>query len=117
VARGIGNGWVSFFLEGVASAAHEAERNIVATASLITADRRKLLASPKAGPASYRLLELLPMMPRFNLEHVRQHLQTSFPTASAAVRILEELGIVVELTGQKKNRIYGYQAYVELLTR
>jgi hypothetical protein len=102
----------------VASAAHEAERNIVATASLITADRRKLLASPKAGPASYRLFELLPMMPRFNLEHVRQHLQTSFPTAAAsAVRVLEELEIVVELTGQKKNRIYGYQAYVELLTR
>lgn len=56
------------------------------------------------------------MMPRFNLEHVRQHLQTSFPTA-AAVRVLEELDIVVELTGKKKNRIYGYQAYVELLTR
>ena len=26
-------------------------------------------------------------------------------------------GIVTELTGQKKNRIYSYQAYVELLSR
>jgi hypothetical protein len=35
----------------------------------------------------------------------------------AAVRGLEALGIVVELTGRKKNRTYGYQAYVALLTR
>jgi hypothetical protein len=33
------------------------------------------------------------------------------------VSLLEDRGIVVELTGQKKNRIYSYQAYVELLSR
>jgi Fic family protein len=52
--QGDWEGWVSFFLEGVAAAASEAERGIVAIASLIAADRRRLLASPKAGPASYR---------------------------------------------------------------
>jgi len=30
---------------------------------------------------------------------------------------LEDLGIVTEMTGQKKNRSYSYQAYVELLSR
>lgn len=109
--------WVAFFLEGVAVAAADAERSIIAIASLIAADRRKLLASARSGPASYRLFELLPMMPRFTVEHVRQRLETTFPTASAAVRTLEQLGIVAELTGQKKNRSYGYQAYVELLAR
>lgn len=109
-------GWVAFFLEGVAKAALDAERNIVAIASLLAADRRRLLASPKAGPASYRLFELLPMMPRFTIEQVRQKLGASFPTATAAVKVLEELGLVVELTGQKKNRNYSYQPYVALLT-
>jgi hypothetical protein len=33
------------------------------------------------------------------------------------VSLLEDLGIVVELSGQKKNRVYSYQAYVELLSR
>lgn len=108
--------WVAFFLEGVAVAAGEAERNIIAIASLIAADRRKLLQASKAGPASYRLFEILPMMPRFTVEHARQHLDTTFPTANAAVQVLEALGIVVERTGQKKNRIYSYQAYIELLT-
>jgi len=111
-------GWVSFFLEGVAAASADAERSIIDVASLITADRKRLLESPKAGPIGYRLFELLPMMPRFSVEHVRRRLETTFPTASAAVKLLEDLGILAELTGQKKkNRVYSYQAYVELLSR
>ena len=109
--------WVTFFLEGVAVAAGDAERNIIEVASLVAADRKRLLQSPKAGPASYRLFEMLPMMPRFTIERVRQQLDTSFPTATAAVKVLEDLGIVAEMTGQKKNRSYSYQAYVELLSR
>ena len=109
--------WVSFFLEGVIAAAAEAEKNIIEVASLIAADRRKLVQSPKASPTSYRLFELLPMMPRFRVEHARQRLETTFPTASMAARVLEELGIVTELTGLKKNRVYSYQRYVELLSR
>lgn len=109
--------WVNFFLEGIAAAASEAERGIVAIASLIAADRRRLLDSSKASPASYRLFEALPMMPRFTVELARQALGTSFPTANAAVKSLEALGIVCELTGQKKNRNYSYQAYIDLMAR
>ncbi len=109
--------WVSFFLEAVAVAATDAERSIVAIASLAAADRRRLLSAAKVGPASYRLFEMLPMMPRFSIEQVRQRLDTTFPTATAAVKVLEDLGIVVEFTGQKKNRSYSYQAYIDLLTR
>ena len=108
--------WVSFFLEGVVTAAVDAEKNIIAVASLVATDRRRLLQSAKAGPASYRLFEMLPMMPRFTIERVRQQLDTSFPTATAAVKVLEGLGIAVEMTGQKKNRSYSYQAYIELLS-
>ena len=109
--------WVALFLEGVAVAAADAERSVIDIATLTAADRRRLLASPKAGPASYRLFEMLPLMPRFNIERVRKRLDTSFPTASAAVEVLRALGIVIELTGQKKNRSYSYQRYVELLMR
>ena len=109
--------WVTFFLEGVASAAGDAEKTIIEVASLLAADRKRLLQSLKAGPTSYRLFEMLPVMPRFTIEHVRQQLGTSFPTATAAVKVLVDLGIAVEMTGQKKNRSYSYQAYVELLSR
>ena len=108
-------GWVGFFLDGVETAALEAERGIVAVATLVAADRRRLLAAPRVGAVALRLFELLPLMPRFTIEQVRQKLATTFPTATAAVKLLEELGIVTELTGQKKNRCFSYAAYVELL--
>ncbi len=108
-------GWVAFFLKGVAAAAAQAESGIIAIASLIATDRRRLLAEPQSGPASYRLFEMLPMMPRFTIERARQSLDTSFPTANAAVKVLESLDIVTELTGQKTNRSYSYQPYIALL--
>ena len=108
--------WVAFFLEALIHSASDAERNIIAIATLLANDRRQLLASPKAGPACYRLFELLPLMPRFTVEQVKQKLGTSFPTANAADKILAELGIVAELTGQKKNRSYSYQRYIALLS-
>jgi Fic family protein len=105
--------WMTFFLEGVASAAGDAEKNIIEVASLLAADRRRLLQSPMASPTSYRLFEMLLVMHRFTIEHVRQQLGTSFPTATAAVKVLVDLGVAVEMTGQKKNRSFSYQAYVE----
>jgi Fic family protein len=110
-------GWVRFFLEGVTTAANDAERGVIAIASLVTSDRRRLLQDPKAGPASYKLFELLPLMPRFTVERAREKLETSFPTANAAVKLLESLGIVAEVTGQRKNRSFSYQSYIALLTR
>ncbi len=73
----------------------------------MTADRRRLLAAPRAGAVSLRLFELLPVMPRFTIDQVRQKLETTFPTATAAVKLLEDQGIVTELTGQKKNRSFS----------
>lgn len=108
--------WIAFFLEGVATAAAHAESGIIALATLVATDRRRLLDSPKTSPTSHRLFELLPLMPRFTIERVRQKLETSFPTANAAVKVLEDLGIVTEMTGQKKNRRYSYASYIELLT-
>jgi len=108
-------GWVGFFLDGVETAATDAERGIVAMASLINADRKRLLAAPRVGAVALRLFELLPLMPRFTIEQVRQKLDTTFPTATAAVKLLQDLGMLSELTGQKKNRLFSYAAYVELL--
>jgi Fic family protein len=115
-AEGDWESWVAFFLEGVATAARDAEQSIIAIASLIASDRRRLLDAPRSGPASYRLFEMLPMMPRFTIERMRKGLGTSFPTAAAAVKVLEDLHIVKEMTGQKKNRSYSYQSYIELLS-
>lgn len=56
------------------------------------------------------------MMPRFTIDQVRQKLATTFPTATAAGMVLEDLGIVSELTGHKRNRNFSHRRYVELLS-
>ena len=109
--------WVQFFLEAVQSAAHQSEAAVVAVASLVTNDRKRLLAHPKANVISYRLFEMLPTMPRFTVDRVCKNLGTTFPTASAAIKLLEELGMVKELSGLKKNRTYSYAAYIDLLSQ
>jgi hypothetical protein len=39
------------------------------------------------------------------------------PPSPVAVKLLESLGIVAEVTGQRKNRSFSYQSYIALLTR
>ena len=39
----------------------------------------------------------------------------SAPTVSAALRMLERLDIVREITGKRRNRLFGYDRYVALL--
>jgi len=63
------------------------------------------------------LFELLPTMPRLSVDRVCTVLQTTFPTANMAIKLLEELGILTEVTGQKKNRTFSYAQYIKLLSQ
>jgi len=56
------------------------------------------------------------MMPRFTVERVKVALVTTFPTANAAVKTLEDLGLITETTGNKKNRSFSYERYIKLLS-
>ena len=69
-----------------------------------------------SGYLKQHQFELLPTMPRLTVDRVCVVLNTTFPTASAAVKLLEGLGILRELTGQKKNRTFSYVACIHLLS-
>jgi Fic family protein len=115
--QGDWEGWVQFFLEAVQNAATKSEQDVVALASLMANDRRRILEHPKSNSATYRLFELLPKMPRLSVERVRSVLHITFPTANTAIKLLEELGILVEVTGQKKNRTFSYAGYIKILSQ
>lgn len=105
------------FLDGVTGASAQAERTIVKLATLIANDRRKLLAPPKAGAIAYSLFKSLPMMLRISVEQIKQRLATSYPSTNAAVKAPSDLEIVLEVTGQRNNRSFGYQSYIAPLSR
>ncbi len=67
--------------------------------------------------ASYRLCESLRMVLRLTIERVLRKLQVTLPTATAAVKALEDLGIVTKTAGRRKNRVHSHHGYIELLPR
>ena len=50
-----------------------------------------------------------------NLRQLCRHTGMSFPTASKAMQTLAGLNITRELTGQRRNRLFVYDAYLAIL--
>lgn len=116
-------GWLSFFLEGVAETADEAVVAIQEIFALISRDRAKVLAAPSAALSAARLFELLPDHPIVSISRVVRLLKTTKPTASKAITALVEVGVLVETSvliqgvSRPRERTYGYAAYLDLLRR
>ena len=115
--RGQGDfeGWLAFFLEGTAVVAEEAVATIQDLFRLITADRAKVLGAKTTSVMAARLFELLPEHPIVTIGRVVELLSTTKPTASKAVSALVDTGVLVETTGRRRDRTFGYAAYLERL--
>ncbi len=107
--------WFLFFLEGVKTVAKNAVSTLGQLQGQVHQDRQKLLAIEGVTVAVLRLFELLPESSVVSMPVVRRLLRTTKPTAGKAIELLQRAGILVENGKQKRNRIYGYRAYLELL--
>ncbi len=106
-------GWLRFFLQGVRVTASEA----TATAARIIAlqERHRHQVAGVSGNA-LKLLDHLFQQPLVNIKTVMARLEVSFPTAAKLVASFEELGILEEFTGFKRNRVYRYAEYLGLFS-
>ncbi len=109
--------WIRFFLECTTEAAESAQRNIIDIASLIAADRKKVMAAKDGTVQAIRLFEMLPTMPRVTTTFAAAKLDVTFPTASAAIKVLQGEGVLAKSTDQKRNQQFSYKRYIELLQR
>jgi Fic family protein len=111
-SQGDWEAWVDFFLEGVEQTANGAVNTAQRLAALFQADHQRVQA---AGSSALRVLSALHQRPLSSLKRIAAASDLSFPTASKAVLALANLGVVQELTGQRRNRIFAYSAYLEIL--
>jgi len=105
-----------FFLTGVyevSQAATDTARQILELKEL----HRELVQSAPGGANALGLLEALFRTPVLSIKKAGEHLGCSFVTAGKRVQQLESLGILRETTGQQKNRMYSYDAYLSLFDR
>ena len=108
-------GWTDFFLDGIATIADEAVSSARDLFSLVTSDRARLLAAGSASLSALRLFENLPRRPIQSVASAMRLIDASKPTATRAIEVLVDVGILVETTGRKRGRSFAYAAYLELL--
>lgn len=110
--RGDWEGWLGFFLTGVAETSTQAartSRNIVE----LREQHQAMLLSAGIGHA-LPILDFLYQAPIASVNHISRSLEMPYSTTNQLVKRLEELEILVEITGQQRGRLFRYDAYIDL---
>lgn len=108
-------GWLCYFLEGVEVIARESVVVIGTLFELVALDRSRYLDSDGVTLVGVRLFDLLPEHPVLTIKSVVELCGTTKPTASKAVESLSESGILVEVSGRSRDRVYQYASYLDIL--
>jgi Fic family protein len=108
-------GWLAFFLEGVAEVSIEATgtaRRIVA----LRESARTLIARRlgRRAASGLKLLEALLRVPIVDVAGARRTTGLSQPAANSLVAAMVDAGILAEVTGRKRNRVFRFEEYLSL---
>lgn len=106
-------GWIRFFLRGVVQTSREAAETAEQVFEL-RESHRSLILEKRLGQNGLLLLSNLFQRPLVNISVVTELLGTTFPTASRLVAAFEELGLLREITGRKRSRLFRYEPYLVL---
>lgn len=108
-------GWLGFFLDGVADTAQQAVDTAQRLLALLAADRARIAAlGSRAGNVGL-VFELFARRVLLGVPQILPQLALSAPTVRSAIRTLQNMDILNELTGQQRNRVFAYQRYFEIL--
>lgn len=108
-------GWLDFFLHGVAETSNQVVATSQAISALFKADNDKIAALKRAGITARQAHAQLQKVAISNAINMAAALDVSVPTARLALNNLKELGIVKDISGSGKERLYIYTALIDLL--
>jgi Fic family protein len=108
--------WLQFFLEGVIEVAESATATTREIVHIVERDRTRIHSLGRAAGSASRLHELAVARVAFTIAEASRMLNLSLPAVGKAATNLEGLGIVREVTGRPRNRLYAYSDYLALLT-
>lgn len=107
--------WVTFFLEGVIETAEQAVRTAQRITNLFTDDRSRIEKMGQSAGNVSRVHSYLQEKPVLEIPRASQEIEISQPTVTSALKKLEEIGVVREITGKARDRIYVYKEYLDIL--
>ena len=115
-SNGDWEGWIRFFLESVREAAEDGVRVARALHAVVGQDRNRIIAHDRPTVAAIQLLERLPSTPVVTVPGASQLLGLTAPPTRKAIALLESLGVLREITGKRRGRVYAYNEYLQILT-
>jgi len=108
--------WLEFFLEGVATTATEAAETASKILQMFAADRKNIQQLGRPASSALKVHEYLQRKPITNINAAAKALKLTIPTVTAALNHLVHLGIVDEVTGRQRGRLFSYSRYFNIVS-
>jgi Fic family protein len=109
--------WLQFFFKGIRETAQQAAVTAKEILSLFEEDRRKIEDLGRKAGSAQRIHTLLQKNPLVTIPKVAHQLGISQPTVTSILQVFTRLGIVREITGKQRDRVYIYHPYLRILER
>lgn len=106
--------WLTFFLTGVVETAEQVTDTASRTIALFDTDM-KTLQDKNCTKTVLNLYRYLQTKPIVKTSDITAHLGVSLPTVLRSVDVLQRLGIVKEITGNERHKIFTYHRYLSIL--
>ena len=107
--------WLDFFLEGVENTATNAVQTAQRLVAMFNEHEIQIRSLGRMTGSTLRVFNILCRQPIMTLNSMREQTGLSFPSVAKSMSALITLGIVRELTGQHRNRIFAYEPYIGVL--
>ena len=107
--------WLQFFMAGVKETSEQAIETAKRMVNIFDKDRQKILSVGKVAGSALRVHYAMQQKPILPIAKVSVMTGLTVPTVTSCLLALEKLGIVRELTGQRRRRLFGYDEYIRIL--
>lgn len=110
--------WLGFFADAVAATANQAVATAQQLNQLLLTDKARVGEMGRQAGSATQILDALFSHPVVNIATLTQMTGLTAATIGKTLDALEQkLGIVRELTGRKRNRVYAYSGYIDILNQ
>ena len=109
--------WLDFFAEAIIVTAGQAVETAQQLLDLSNRDRDKINGLGRAAPSTLQIHRALMEQPIATSSSLVEKTGITPATVNKSLGHLEQLGIVKELTARKRNRLFSYAGYIEIMSR
>jgi len=106
--------WIKFFLTGIAETATNSKQTFEKIVELRRQCEEKILLLGKRAPKGQALLRHLYSQPVMSANQIAARLEITHQSASSLIKSFENMEIVRETTGRKKDRLFVFSEYIRL---